>query len=245
MLKKMLSIFSLSLICVLLCNMYTTAIAYSTNDSTFKNKSTQQTPALKQEIISMRTEYSKTFITTDGGYYTVVSDTPLHYKDENGNYQNIGETTPDWYPGIYSGTDLFVGEHDKLVENVSFQLQCFNKDSADPQNKCYVQGLNKGDNIICIKPDISLNNIVVSDAGIGANGLGISNTVDNVVAVKRITTHWNTNIARRPETQNCSISSSTAAKANIPTSMEWDIRDSLNSWILDFDENNGFALVAQ
>ncbi len=62
----------------------------------FENfESSNDVPSIESEIIEKRTAYSKVYSTDDGGFYTIISETPIHIEDENGNFQNIEEPTKE------------------------------------------------------------------------------------------------------------------------------------------------------
>ncbi len=49
--------------------------------------------ASNTEVVSMRTEYAKTFSNGDGSFTSYVSLKPIHYKDATGNWNDIGFKT--------------------------------------------------------------------------------------------------------------------------------------------------------
>ncbi len=225
-------------------------------------ESEQETPNIEEEIISERTAYSKVFSTDDGGFYTIISATPIHIQDENGNYQNIEEPTAELSTEkaiseyITVETQLFnssnnivtydsnITEEDKYEDGVNFIVKCFGSTSEDTTGN-FVQGSSKGNKVVCIKPNIEQSNILVTSAKVNANALGLGTTTNNYVIAKKITTSWDENTTSKPSIHNNYFDCVSVSKSTMKTAVEWDITHLMNSWQLGLDENNGFALVAK
>lgn len=221
----------------------------------------QVMPNIEEEIISRRTAYSKVFSTDDGGFYSVVSATPIHIEDENGNFQNIEDPTVELSTEeliseyITSEAQLFnslsnvatyasnITEEDKYDDNISCIVKCFESTSVDTTGN-FVQGSSKGNKFVCIKPTIEQSNILVTSAKVNANALGLGTTANNYVVAKKITTHWDEDTISKPSIHSNYFDCVSVSKSNITTSVEWDITHLMNSWLLGLDENNGLALVA-
>jgi len=49
-------------------------------------------PTIVREDVSKRTEFGSTYVLSDGTYRDVLSQTPIHFKDASGTWQNIDPT---------------------------------------------------------------------------------------------------------------------------------------------------------
>ena len=241
-------------------------LASNTNlefDMSLENQDSLNTnPNIEEEIISKRTSHSKVFSTEDGGYYTIVSATPIHIIDDDGNYQNIEEPTSELSSEeviseyVAAEAKLFnsssnisiygsnITEDDKYEDDAEFIIKCFGSTSEDTTGN-FVQGSSKGNKLVCIKPNIEQHNILVTSAKVNANALGLGTTANNYVIAKKITASWDENTTSKPTIHNNYFDCVSVSKSTMTTAVEWDITHLMNSWHLGLNENNGFALVAK
>ena len=228
----------------------------------------QETPNIEEEIISERTAYSKVFSTDDGGFYSIVSATPIHIQDENGNYQNIEEPTAELsteddiseyvstaaenYHSFSQIATYSTGPSEDDIlgkDEISLSIKCWdtvNETFVTDGN--YVQGKNKGNKIIIIQPsydnwDIK-SNVIITYAKLFANGLGISSMSNNHVMARKITKPWLTSKTDELEISNYYFDANIIPQSPdgiIGAECEWDITNILNEWLLG-EDNNGIVL---
>jgi hypothetical protein len=92
-------------------NLYDTVNAYLNKDKDGYASLTEQLSAQgftpDREDVSKRTESSKTFSNGDGTYTAILNQKPIHYQDENGDWQDIEltlRTMPDGSFGVMKNT---------------------------------------------------------------------------------------------------------------------------------------------
>lgn len=228
-------------------------------DYIFANSSNNETPELRDEIISERTEYSKVFATSDGGFYKVVSTTPLHTLERNGTYSNIvepnyeldSETAISDYIENVSQKSVAVArdvasydlssEDSTLGETSDLTIKCMNNKNVE-SDSLYVQGSSKGNRSIFIKPNSleSDGNKIITEAKLIAYSQGSGSSVNNFVVASRITSDWDEDSTEAPSSTtdyfDCNYVDTQA------TNYAWDITSLMNSWELGIHDNNGLAL---
>lgn len=218
-------------------------------------------PNIENEIISKRTAYSKVFSTDDGGYYSVVSATPIHIKDENGKFQNIEEplvelsTEEAITEFVVSEAELLnetnqfatlshvITDEDKYAEPI-FIIKCIGSSFAS-STEYFVQGTGKGSKNVYIKPNIAQENVLVTSAKINANALGIGTTSNNYVLAHEITSSWDENSTSQPTKHVNYFDCVSVVKSTVTNAVEWDITHLMNSWLLGLKENNGVVLTTK
>lgn len=219
----------------------------------------EKLPSIEEEIIGERTLNSKVFTTNDGGYYSIVAASPIHVEDENGELQNIIEPSQnlkseaniaefvsqeaDAYlnQSNISLLDSEVETEDSYQYNVSTLIKCFGPSGADTSG-FYVQGTNKGNKSVYIKPYINQSNILITSAKVSANAIGISQTSVNLVVAQNITSDWNDLTDLKPTIASKYFDAVQVAKSSTMENCSWDITSSMNSWVLGLTSNNGIAL---
>ena len=133
-------------------------------------------PTIEREIISERTLYSKVYATDDGGYYTIISATPIHSTDKDGNYIDIVETSltklsdseierfveseakmiSDRHEPSRSGTTLI-----DLYNNPQCLIKCFQY--GEPiNNGLFVQGEDYDESKVFVLPDIVQSSTMIT-----------------------------------------------------------------------------------
>ena len=200
------------------------------------------------------------FSTDDGGYYTVVSATPIHILDQNGEFQNIEEPTVELtteeviteyvatVAETYNSNEQLatysynITEHDQLVYNGSSLIKCFSPDGID-NTGYFVKKVNNKNTIVCIKPVITSGNILITSAKLTADALGIGDTSNNYITSKIISNQWDDNTTSMPSTIVRYFDCVNVAKSSNTTAVSWNITHLMNMWQLGLEENFGFALV--
>lgn len=173
-------------------------------------------PIIEEEIVEKRTLYSKVFSTDNGGYYTIVSATPIHIEDENGDLQDIIENTDNYLceenieQFITQETETYlnmnsvsvfstgVGEEDQYIYSHPCLIKCFGTSGEDSSGSYWVQGNKKGNKAVYIKPAITQSNILVTSAKISADALGVGTTINNYVVAKEIVSDWDSETSIKP-----------------------------------------------
>lgn len=227
-------------------------------DYTLADSTNNETPELRDEILSERTEYSKVFSTSDGGFYKVVSATPLHTLESDGTYSNIVETDYDLNSEtniqnyVENASQMSVAnaneissydlssEDSTLAEVNGLTITCISSENV-VSNSLYVQGSNKGSNSIFVKPNLECNgNKIITEAKLYAYSQGSGSTVNNFVIASRVTCDWDANTTTAPTSSTDYFDCNYVA--NQATNYAWDITSLMNSWELGVYDNNGLAL---
>lgn len=220
-------------------------------------------PSIESEIMEKRTEYSKVFSTNDGGYYTIISETPIHFEDENGNFQNIEEPKNELsteekiseYIGdiskLYNSTENSVSvfsvgptETDAYVYDSPCLIKCFGASGVDVSGQYLVQGSGKGNKSVFIKPNIEQRNLLITSAKIRADAIGSGTTANNYIVAKEVVTAWNIDTTAQPNVSANYFDGATVVKSSTTTACSWDITHLMNCWIFGLKSNNGIALTA-
>lgn len=227
-------------------------------------------PNIESEIISKRTAYSKVFSTDDGGYYSVVSATPIHIKDANGNYQNIEEpivalsseeAITDYISEVSSSHDNTTtqmstyatgigGNNIAGEDEVSLSVSCCtNTKGAIVENKLVVQGAGAGNKSIVVQPSFdgwdAKDNVLITEAKLFAKGKGEVAKSNNLVLARKIV-KWQPNTDDGFQLDEYYFDATYVAKpsnSSMRYDCEWDVTNILNEWLLG-GENKGFALTA-
>lgn len=226
---------------------------------TFADSASSETPELRDEIISERTEYSKVFATSDGGFYKVVSTTPLHTLERNGTYSNIiepnyeldSETAINNYietvsqNGVAVASDVSsydLSSEDSILEDTNdLTVLCMNT-SGTISDTLYVQGSRKGNKSIYIKPNsLECNgDKIITEAKLIAYSQGSGSTVNNFVVASQITSDWSADATTPPSSTSDYFDCQYVATQ--ATNYAWDITALMNSWELGVEEMNGLVL---
>lgn len=237
-------------------------------DYTLADSTNNETPELRDEILSERTEYSKVFSTSDGGFYKVVSATPLHTLESDGTYSNIVETDYDLnseeavqnYVATVSEETATISDtseiatlsndtesydlssEDSILEDTNnLTVLCMNT-SGTVSDTLYVQGSRKGNKSIYIKPNsLECNgDKIITEAKLIAYSQGSGSTVNNFVVASQITSDWSADATTPPSSTIDYFDCKYVATQ--ATNYAWDITALMNSWELGVEEMNGLVL---
>lgn len=219
-------------------------------------------PSIEGEIIEKRTAYSKVYSTDDGGYYTIISENPIHIEDENGKFQNIEEPTNnlsteeeiseyiDDISKLYDSAENSVStysvgptETDTYVYDSPCLIKCFGASGVDVSGQYLVQGSGKGNKSVFIKPNIEQNNFLITSAKISADAIGLGATANNYIIAKEVVTGWNSETTSQPNVLTNYFDGSTVVKSSTTTACSWDITHLMNCWNVGLKNNNGIALT--
>lgn len=227
----------------------------------------ENAPAIQNEIVDKRTPYSKVFATEDGGYYTIVSTTPIHIEDENGVLQDIAEAPTDLTseesisnfvtqeaqsfnanPSIATYS-MSPGEGDTEHDNAPFSIKCISANNgATISDGYYVQGTRSGNKFVLVRPSLEQfdnnSNVIITSAKLLANGLGNGSSDQNYVVAREVLSQWSNEDTTIPTLNSYFFDAVPVAKTDgiVPIECEWDITELMNSWLLGKKENYGFAL---
>lgn len=237
-------------------------------DYTLADSTNNETPELRDEILSERTEYSKVFSTSDGGFYKVVSATPLHTLESDGTYSNIVETDYDLnseeavqnYVATVSEETATISDtseiatlsndtesydlssEDSILEDTNnLTVLCMNT-SGTVSDTLYVQGSRKGNKSIYIKPNsLECNgDKIITEAKLIAYSQGSGSTVNNFVVASQITSDWSADATTPPS------STTDYFDCKYVLSYSYNADDSITSIIRKvINEDNTETVVAQ
>lgn len=165
---------------------------------------------IDEEIVSLRTENSKTFLTDDNGYYQITSATPIHnYND--GEWVDIANTKTDKIVTVneaeeyvdeqiqaYSSSNIIQNSNDRYVDDCETLIKNYFSNSKYESKDCYTirsSKLTKKAAEIYIKPYFPTeHSVFVTQAKIEATVKDIL-TNYNEISVNRITQDWDESLS--------------------------------------------------
>ena len=148
--------------------------AYAKEEITKVSCSEEENIEIEYEIESKRTENSKTYITSDGGYYQVTALVPIHEK-VNGTWEDIEEpsvdiNTPEDAVEYISNEAVAVSSNDSSALNDYYgsenvELVGYSAKNSEFSEDLSITGSSYNTNYVLVKPKIVENNsIFISSA---------------------------------------------------------------------------------
>lgn len=215
---------------------------------------------IEYEIESKRTEYSKTYKTSDGGFYQISTLTPIHELND-GVYEDINE----FDNRIQTATDVKNMLNNEYEQNNQIDTRSDGTSGTTQSDECtmicFTSSTNtiltgecsvKGSRASSPKPTYLLVNtnvlsdktVLVGSAKLHLN-VDTSKTINNpLLDVYRLTSTWNSNITTKPSYDNNSILDYIDYRDydSSISSISFDLTSYINYCSLGYYQNNGVII---